>query len=317
MPTHHLKSAAKKLLGLSSTATQHSHAVNNFDVNGMQISNLRLLQRKNSDTLGKVGMLSWVGEMGDSQVKIYECRSESQARFIEALSNDERVARYLPRCYARERAFLMVEWVDGSSVSWSSLTNDSKLMDQMAAIHASFHQLNIDYWPDEKCYFFDYLESRFERFRNVLPLDHFVDKVFSVLKDDLPKTEARLSHPDITPVNVVVDDSTGTLKAIDNDLFTHTHYFLIDLFIVHRSIGAENVAGIMKEYLSHYKKNGGNLEMLLQHEAFFNALWTYRVVGTLLQENKVQDALNVAQYYLEDKMPTHPLIDLVKVENLA
>lgn len=317
MPTYHLKRAARKLLGLSSSSTQNSHIVNSFYLNEMQISNLRLLQRKNSDTLGKVGMLSWVGEMGGSRVKIYECRSEGQAKFIEALSNDERVARYLPRCYARERAFLMVEWIEGSSVSWNSLTKDSKLMGQMSAIHANFHQLNIDYWPDEKCYFFDYLESRFERFRNFLPLDDFVDKVFSVLKDDLPRPEARLSHPDITPVNVIVDDSTGTLKAIDNDLFTHTHYFLIDLFIVHRSIGSENAEVIMQNYLSHYKKHGGNLEMLVQYEAFFNALWTYRVVGTLLQENKINDALSTAQYYLEDKIPTHPLIDLVKLENLT
>ena len=285
-----------------------------FSISDRQISNLQLLQRKNSDTLGKVGMLSWVGEMGDSRVKVYECRSIGQAKFIEKLSHDERVKKYLPRCYHREREFLVVEWVEGKSVAWDDLIADPKLMHMMTAVHCAFHSQVIEYWPDEKCYFFDYLENRFNRFRNVLPLDDFVSKVLCILEDDKPQCGLRLSHPDVTPVNVIIDDS-GTFKAIDNDLITQTSYYLVDLFTTHRSM-RDLPSGVLVDYLKSYCHNGGNLQPLVDNESFYNALWTYRMVGTCLQEGLIQQGLDLANDFVRSGGSVHPVITAIKKEKL-
>lgn len=314
MPIQNFKKIVKKLVG-SSSIDVNSHK-NTFRLDDREVKNLRLLQRSNSDTLGKVGMLSWTGEMDGSLVKVYECRSEAQAKFIEELSLDVRVAKYLPRCHHRKNEFLVVEWVEGKSVSWKALRENSDLMKKMSGVHADMHSIHIDYWPNEKCYFFDYLESRYDRFKNVLPLDNFAAKVFHLLSDEMSNVKASLSHPDITPVNVVVDNLSGEMKVIDNDLFTHNTYYLIDIFIVHRSIGSVQTLETLKQYLLHYVKQGGDLSPLVDYEDFFNALWTYRVVGTCLQEDKIQQGLDIADHFLQGSLATHPVIDLVKNEKL-
>ena len=286
-----------------------------FEIGSKKITGIRLLQRKNSDTLGKVGMLSWSASMGEKRVKIYECRSAEQARFIEQLSNDDRFRDYLPECYYRKNEFLVVEWVEGRSVTWSDFINDSQLMDKMTAVHHRFHVQAVDYWPDEKCYFFDYLESRFNRFRNVLPLDDFVSRVMNILQEDMPRNPLKLSHPDVTPVNVIYDGKTQKFKAIDNDLFTQTSYYLVDLFTTQRSMSGLPEE-VLREYLVSYLNNGGNLAPLINHESFFNALWTYRLVGTSLQEGLEEKGVMLARRFLDGTLPTHPVIETIRKQKL-
>lgn len=289
---------------------------NLFEVDGQQVKNLRLLQRKNSDTLGKVGMLSWVALMGDKKVKVYECRSVKHAQFIEKLSQDARVSRFLPKCYLRKNEFVVVEWVEGRVVTWKDISDDTNLMRQMSNIHNSFHALSTEYWPAEKCYLLDYFESRFNRFRNVLPVDEFVDRVFTILREKTPKIPERLSHPDITPVNVIVDSASKEMKVIDNDLFTQTSYYLIDFFTTYRSIGVDNPDDLLKRYLLLYLEKGGDLKPLVDCEEFFHALWSYRVAGTYMQEGRIQQALDMVNDYLLETIPTHPLIQVVKNDRL-
>jgi len=312
MLTSRLKNLASRLF--KEHSEKESPNFSSFSLGGEKISNLQLLQRKNSDTLGKVGMLSWVATMGDSRVKIYECRSVGHAEFIENLSRDERINKFLPTCHFRREEFLMVDWVDGESVCWGDLIGDPKLMDQMTEVHNAFHSISAEYWPEEKCYFFDYLENRFNRFRSVLPLDEFVNLTLNILKADLPKGNIRLSHPDVTPVNVIID-TTGAFKAIDNDLITQNSYYLVDLFTTHRSM-RELPTSILLDYLKSYCINGGNLEPLIVNETFFNALWTYRLVGTSLQEGFVQQALDIANDFVKGDLPTHPVIATIKKEKL-
>jgi len=289
---------------------------NSFTIGDCTIKNLRLLQRKNSDTLGKVGMLSWVASMDGSKVKVYECRSVKHAKFIEELSNDERISQYLPKCLFRKNEFVIVEWVEGRMVTWKEISQEQKLMSQMSNIHSSFHSLSTEYWPAEKCYLLDYFENRFNRFRSVLPVDEFVDRIFSIFNEKTPTVTESLSHPDITPVNVIVDRVSGEMKVIDNDLFTQSSYYLIDIFTTYRSIGIDRPNDILKKYLSLYIEQGGELWPLVDFEDFFQALWCYRVVGTCLQEGNIQQALDTVDSFLQKNIPTHPVIQTIKHEKL-
>jgi hypothetical protein len=284
-----------------------------FDLDGKIFSQPRLLSRKSGQTLSKAGRLAWFALMDDQAVKICECYNESHAIFVEKVSSHPVLQDYFPVCLLRVGPYVVVEWIEGKVVTWQHAIQDRNLLNRVAMLQTSFHTHSIKMIEITGCFnYINYLKNRLFNFRGILPIDNSVKMIFETLEENIPMTEEHISHPDLTAVNLILEEGTGNIKLIDNELLTQNNYFLIDLFNTHYSFGGRLEADLLEPYLACYKDNGGNLTSLAESERFYSALWYLRLIGSSLQAGAIGQAYQLSRKYIDGSGKTHPLIQLVK-----
>lgn len=284
-----------------------------FEVDGRIFSDPRLHWKKSGRTLSKVGLLSWKAFMDGHPVKIYECHSEFQAVFVEKVSNHRLLGIHFPICHMRIGRYLVVEWVRGKPVTQRQIRRKRELLSEIARIQALIHSQALK--RSEASSGFEYMtfiKKRLNQFKGILPIDEAVQRIYAVLASSAFSVEERLSHPDFTPANLILEEGTAKFKIVDNELLTQNHYYLIDLYNTHKGFGNGFSSDLVAYYLSQYEQNGGDVTPLLEHEAFFSALWYLRLIGSSLQGGAVGKALHLAQQYLEGCAETHPLVTVAK-----
>lgn len=292
-----------------------NQAVLSFEFDGRMFSQPRLQRRKLGRTASKAGRLSWVAFMDERPVKIYECHSEAQATFIQQVSEHPKLRNYFPTCLARTGVYLVVDWVQGSSLTWKQIRRDKNLLNQTAKIQATIHAQALEMPEAFGCYYMGFLKSRLQHFKGIFPIDDAIQKIYATLDGNTFLAEERISHPDLTADNLILENGTGALKIIDNELLTQNSYYLIDLFNTHKSFGQRLERELLEPYLVHYVENGGDLTLLAEHEQFFCALWYLRLIGSFLQAGTIgtiERAFRLAQEYVEGHEKAHPLVQLVK-----
>ena len=132
------------------------------------------------------------------------------------------------------------------------------------------------------------------------------------MKNFAPITYKRISHPDLTADNIIIQERTGELKLIDNELMTQSNYFLIDLFNTHYSFGYKFERNLLKPYMVNYMNNEGHLKPLIENECFYNALWHLRLIGASMQAGAIEKGVTLAKLYMEGGTKPHPLIKIAK-----
>lgn len=312
---------------LSSMISRFSHAVRkfgsrlllkrkenfSFELDGRVFFQPRLLCRNSGNALSKAGRLAWFALMDEQPVKIYECDSQSQAALIEKVSKHPVLQLYFPTCLLRVGAYLVVQWIEGKPVTWQQAMRDRSILNQVARLQALIHSYSLSLQkPTDSFNYMKYLKNRLFNFRGILPIDDSVKMIFKTLEDNTPMTEEHISHPDLTAVNLIMEEDTGSLKLIDNELLTQNNYFLIDLFNTHYSFGLKSKVDLLDPYLASYTDNGGNLTSLAESEHFYSALWYLRLIGSSLQAGAIAQAYQLSRKFVEDGGETHPLIRLIK-----
>jgi thiamine kinase-like enzyme len=284
-----------------------------FELNGKIFSRLRLHQRKSGETLSKVGLLGWVARMDQQPVKIYECRSESHAALIEKASADSMLRDFLPFCYMRIGRYLVVEWIRGRPLIRQKIRRDRDTLAKIAGLQALIH-LQAQIIKEASCDFeyLDFLKARLERYKGIFPIDEAIQKVDTVLQDDTLSTKVCLSHADVTPSNLILEEGTGKLKIIDNELLTVNRYCLIDLYNTYYGLGRGVSSELVEYYISRYVKNGGDISPLVEQEQFYDALWHLRLIGSYLQNDAADKALQLARRYVQGNTEAHPLVGIAK-----
>lgn len=286
-----------------------------FELDGRRFSQFSLVGRRSGRTMSKVGLLSWSAMMDGQPVKIYECHNEAQAGFIETISNRSRLKEFFPACIMRRGVYLVTEWVAGKAFAWRAAKRDAQLLRQVAGLQAAVHAQTSgeDSRPFE---YAGYLKQRLQRFKGILPIDDAVERIHQTLDADSPPPGARLSHPDLTAVNLILEDATNAPKIIDNELLSANEYYLIDLFNTHRSFGSKLSGELLEPYLAAYMAAGGDARPIAAHAEFFYALWSLRVVGSMLQAGSLGNAFHYARGFDAREADAHPLIRLVKEKYL-
>ena len=284
-----------------------------FELDGRIFSQPRFLKRDTGKILSKAGRMAWFAIMDDQPVKIYECYNESHAVFIEKVSSHPALQFYFPVCLLRVGAYLVVEWIEGKPIKWQQAMRDRSIIKQVARMQASIHAYSLSLQkPSDSFNYMKYLKDRLFNFRGILPIDGSVKMIFKTLEHNTPMTEEHISHPDVTAVNLIMEEGTGNLKVIDNELLTQNNYFLIDLFNTHYSFGRRLETDLFEPYLASYTDNGGNLKSLAESERFYSALWYLRLIGSSLQSGAIGQAYQLSQKFVEDGGKHHPLIQLIK-----
>ena len=301
-----LTNGIKKLFSARWENARCAHATL-LELHGRPIRNPRFLG------MSKPGRLSWFAYWDEQPAKIYECHNESQAVFIETLSKDPLLGVHFPTCLLRDGVYLVVEWVVGKQMTWQEIRRDRNLLQQVVRLQSLIHSKTLRLTTGSApLSYIDYLRERFLRYKGIFPFDEAISGIFSVLEDNRFVAEERISHPDLTADNLVLDDSTMALKVIDNELVTQSHYYLIDLFNTHKSFGRKFEGDLLERYLDNYVENGCDLSLLVKHKSFFATLWYLRLIGSALQAGAIRKALLLAQQYTEGRTEEHPLFQLVK-----
>ena len=284
-----------------------------FEVDGKIFSDPRLHWKKSGRALSKVGLLSSKACMDGHSVKIYECHCELHAVFVERVSNHRLLGIHFPICHMRIGRYLVVGWVRGKPLTQRQIRRKREFLDEIARIQALIHSQALK--QSEASSGFEYMtfiKKRLNQFKGILPIDEAVQRIYAVLDSSAFSVEERLSHPDFTPANLILEEGTGKLKIVDNELLTENHYYLIDLYNTHKAFGNGFSSDLIAYYLSQYEQNGGDITPLVEHEAFFDALWSLRLIGSSLQGGAVGKAFHLAQQYLEGRAEIHPLVTIAK-----
>ena len=282
-----------------------------FELNGHRFSQPRLFLKKGGSVGNKLGLSSWLVLMDEVPVKIYECHDESQALFIKEVSTSTPLTPYLPSCLMVIGKYLVVEWVRGKQVTWKWASKDEGLLSEIAKLQALIHRVEMKTPQITKCYYADFLKRRVAKYKGVFPIDEAIEEIYKTIDQGSLLDHDRISHPDVTGVNLILENKTGVPKIIDNELMTQNSYYLFDLFNTHGSFGKQRDQ-LAERYLSHYLQSGGNLTPLVEHERFFEAMWYLRLIGTKLQSGSLRRAFALASAYADKPRETHPLIRLVK-----
>ncbi|MFX0195100.1 MAG: hypothetical protein ACFFCW_03170 [Candidatus Hodarchaeota archaeon] len=284
-----------------------------FEIEGRVFSQPRLLCRNNGRILSKAGRISWRAVMDGEKVKIYECHGESQAVFIERVSRHPLLQYYFPTCLMRIGAYLVVKWVEGKQVTWRQVRRDQTLLNQIAGLQALIHANSVE-TQETSCVFdyIKYLKDRICTFKGIFPLDDIIRTIYITLDENAPLAQERITHPDVTAVNLILEAGSGNLKLVDNELLTQNSYFLIDLFNTHYSFEPRLEGDLLELYLTRYMDNGGDLGLLVQYEDYYCALWYLRLIGSSLEAGAIEKAFRLAQHYIEVGSKAHPLVQLVR-----
>ena len=272
-----------------------------IEIDGEPLSHVRLLG------LSKVGHLSWVGSLGEQPVKVYQVFGPSHAVYIERVSEHPVLGEYFPKVICRKNEYLVVEWVDGRPLSPREVLRKSHLIHQIAhlqvVLHAESADMNINVATFD---YIAYLEKRLYRYLGPFVPDNAISQMLQEVHGYACALKPKVSHPDVTPRNLVIQTGTGKLKVVDNELLTQSWYYLIDLFNTYASLGESQ--RLAEQYIEAYHRAGGDLTPLLDHSSFFLAVWGLRVVGAMLQAGDVERAFHLADQMCPARCDSHALM---------
>lgn len=265
--------------------------------------------------VAKTGNLSWGGYLSKQPVKIYQTFNCCTAEYIARLSNDPVLGEYFPKILHIYENYVIAEWIEGKTVCPQIIQRNPRLLCDIVEMQAKFHS-HTCITDTEPFDYITFLRDRLLRylgpFAQNKAVKHIVDICSNKLDTDLP---VRVSHPDITPTNMVFEKRTGKLKVIDNELLTKNIYYLIDLFNTYQSFtGWPQIA---KSYIESYCNSGSDLTLLVEYRSFFTAIWNLRLLGSMLQAGQMSQFHQLAKQIDSGRMQTHQIIRMAERSSKA
>lgn len=262
--------------------------------------------------MSRAGRLSWRAHLDGRPVKIYECHSAEQAEFLEAVATRPELGPDFPAPVARRGALLIVEWVAGQPISRRDLERDPRLLARLAQMQARLHAVASQELPEPSFSYPEWLTRRWRRRQGVLPFQEALDRLLEILEGAAPDLEPRISHPDVSGANLVVEAPGAAPRLVDNELLSAGPWYPVDLLATHHSFGAGSRQGLARAYLEAYAEAGGRTAALAEHGRYFEALWRLARIGSLLQDGAFGHAAAEARSCLEGAAAAHPLVVLAR-----
>lgn len=274
-----------------------------FKVDGKQFSDVCLFK------VSKPGHVVLVGRLGGRRVKIYQVFSPAHADFVRRVCTLPDVREYFPRVLHKNDRHIVVEWVEGKPLTVSALVTKHELLERFADIQAALHQQRLD---DQEPGFdyVSFLEARLHRFRSILPLSPGLRWILDRVHDVPGPLSPRVSHPDFTPSNVVIEKASGQLKIIDNEALTQSSAYLIDLFITYHSL--RNPVGLGERYIALQRRHVSDLELPVGWASYLLALWGLRLTGAMFQAGQFAGAYHLADRMARGEFDEHPVVRMIR-----
>src|SRR4030042_1656138 len=260
------------------------HCPGKITVNGKVITDLVPLGGYRQPGITKAGRASFSGLFEGKKVKVYSTYSAGQAKLRVSLESTELGQRFFPGIIVSDNTHVVEEWIDGLPLKkldrslfeqaaeeikrFLSECRNSKELIQMAAHHRGAF-----------CYFQDYLIKRLEPWRVLDFVQEFIlswQDAYERVKDNI---EVRLSHPDLSEANILLEQKTGRFVVIDNELL---------------GVGRGWVLDRRNSFLKDFSENaeahpGSGIE-----KGFLNKSWRLRLIGSALDAGDFERAYMIA-----------------------
>jgi thiamine kinase-like enzyme len=276
-----------------------------LEVDGISLSEVRQFR------VSKPGNVIFVGKLGNQRVKICQVFSAAQARFIQRVCELPRLQEYFPRVLHRKGRYIITEWINGKPLTRVSLFAKPELLEQLVRMQATLHTHQL---PSGEAGFdyVQFLEKRLDQFRAILPLPDGLAQILDTVRTTAPSAILRLSHPDISLGNVVIQKGSGKLKSVDNELLTQSPCYLIDLFNTYYRLRYPRQLGT--EYVHLYREHIPELKLLEGWDSYLLALWGLRLIGALFQAGDFSLAYRVSSQIVAGELDDHPVIEMLREE---
>lgn len=272
------------------------------------LSEVRLLR------VSKPGNVVLTGRLGGQRVKIYQTFGAAQADLIARACALPEVQENFPKILYRDGCYVVAEWIEGKPLTVASLVARPGLLERFVDLQAALHGQQLAVREPG----FDYvafLRARLQRFRGILPLSDGLKWLLDEAQSapDLPPP--RLSHPDLTPSNVIAERASGRLKLIDNEALTQSSAYLIDLFITYHSL--RNPAGLAERYVTLQRERVADLRLAEGVASYLLALWGLRLVGAMFQAGQFAQAYRLADRMAAGAFDGHPVAGVIREREKA
>jgi hypothetical protein len=260
------------------------HCPGKITVNGKVITDLVPLGGYRQLGITKAGRVSFSGLFEGKRIKVYSVYSADHAKLRASIESTDLGRQFFPRLVVSDKNHMVEEWIDGLPLKkldrsgferateeierFLSECRNSKELIQVAAHHGGAF-----------CYFQDYLIKRLEPWRVLDFIQEFIlswQDAYERVKDNI---EVRLSHPDLSEANILLEKKTGRFVVIDNELLGVGRGWILD------------------RRNSFLKDFPGNAETHLNSgigKGFINESWRLRLIGSALDANDFERAYTIA-----------------------
>ena len=244
----------------------------------------------------KAGRMCLKGTLNNRPVKVYECAHPEHARFVSNIMQEAPLEEFFPKVYGIHDRFIISEWVDGKELKPRTLSKNRQHIEKLDKFITRLHATRIHDSAGFD-YFTDYIHPRFKKCCEVLGLIEFYNNINDLAQTLLEPVGTKwLSHPDITPANIIVTRS-GQIKVIDNELLSVSCLPVFDQLNIIYGFGYHIVKNPeiwspvfapLKEYLSE------NCELPLL------SIWIMRITGSYFLGGNIGGILKIAATGLEE-----------------
>lgn len=260
------------------------HCPGKITVNGQVITDLVPLGGYRQLGITKAGRASFAGLFEGKRVKVYSTYSANHAKLRVGLESTDLGRQFFPRLITSDKTHMVEEWIEGLPLKkldrslferaaeeikrFLSECQNSKELIQVAAHHAGAF-----------CYFQDYLIKRLEPWCVLDFVRQFIlswQDTYERVKDSI---EVRLSHPDLSETNILLEKKTGRFVVIDNELLGVGRGWVLD-----------RKNSFLKDFSgnSEVQMNGGI------EKGFINESWRLRLIGSALDATDFERAYTIA-----------------------
>ncbi|MCB9980935.1 MAG: hypothetical protein H6860_00860 [Rhodospirillales bacterium] len=281
-------------------------------VNDSIIERLRPVNPRSVST--KAGRLSMRGLLDGEEVKVFEAFSEEHANFLfHFMGKNDQYKKYFPRLIQQYEKFIVCQWVPGRQLRLNKFRRVFGLARPMLRRYLEFNAEFFDLLHRQTCldqvgfdYIYDFILPRFEGWAGESQdRSGRISSIYSSLKTfEGVYRKAFLSHPDLTPNNVIFE-ADDHIRIIDNELLGRCRFPFMDelnslnaLFLSQREI--EQNAFFLKRIAKH------TLRLLRQgHEVDMLNVWLMRKIGSyhaVAHNHKIEQLLTLDSFAAEEHL---------------
>jgi|GEM_PF-1241977 len=258
------------------------HCPGKITVNGKIITDLAPLGGYRQLGITKAARASFSGLFEGKRVKVYSTYSADQAKLRVSLEPTELGRQFFPRLIVSDQTYMVEEWIDGLLLKKidSSLRQRaaeeirgflSDCRESKELIHLAAHH------EGAFCYFQDYLIKRLEPWCVLDFVRQFIlswQNAYDRVKD---KIEVRLSHPDLSESNILLEKNTGRFVVIDNELLGSGRGWILDR---------------RNSFLKDFSENEDYPNREIE-KGFLNMSWRLRLLGSALDASDFKRAYTI------------------------
>ncbi len=255
-------------------------------VSGKVVADLVPLGGYHQPGITKVGRQSFSGVCEGRKVKVYSVHSAAQAALRVAFQGTQFGRRYFPEIVTYDQKYIVEEWIEGIPFKkldkplqkqglmeikrFLSQCGESEELIQLAAAHTGAF-----------CYFRDYLVKRLEPWKLLDSVREFLGVWQDAYEKATNFIPSRLSHPDLSANNILLENKTGRVVVVDNELLGVGPGWILD--------GRNSV-------LNEFTPVALGYETSQETTDFLELSWHLRWLGTALDAGDFSLGYSVAVY---------------------